>query len=42
MGMVREAMTTISEPLVEALTFMTEQLSRIYDVLMDPLESLKE
>ncbi len=42
MSMIRDVMTTISESLVEILTFVAEQLARIYDVLMDPLKSLKE
>ena len=41
MEAVRSVMTAISEALIEALTFVAEQLTRIYQAVIGPLSDLK-
>ena len=41
MEAVRNVMTTLSEALMEALSFVAEQLTRIYEAVIEPLADLK-
>lgn len=42
METVRTVFTTVSEAMVEALTFVSEQLERIYEAVIGPLAELRE
>lgn len=41
MEIIRGVVTSISDALIEALTFVSEQLVRIYELITDPLAQLK-